>query len=728
MTLAADHLPNTAAATGDSHSLQLAVDGIHCAACVQRIERALRAEPDVTAARVNFTTRRLALSWRGPAARAGDFIERLDEMGFTARPFDAGALSAADTAQDRKLMRAMGVSGFAAGNVMWLAISVWAGVFEDMGPATRGLLHWVQALIALPAIAYAGMTFYASAWKALRSGHVNMDVPISIGVILAAVMSVVQTVIGADEAYFDAAISLVFLLLVGRFLDQRARGRARAAAAHLLSLHVAEVSRLTPDNRVEVVPLERVAAGDSLLVAAGGRIPVDGVVLAGRSALDTSSLTGESVPAAVGIGDEVFAGTLNLDAALTVGARAVGPDTVLAEIVRCMEAAEQGRARYVVLADRLARLYAPVVHTLAAVTFLGWWLWPVGAPWTVALLNAVAVLIITCPCALAIAVPAVQVAASGRLFRRGILMKSATALERLATIDTIVFDKTGTLTEGRPELIGERAVPPALLTLASGIAAGSRHPLAQALRRAAPEAPVVGNVREVPGDGLEVAVEGRLLRLGRRDFAAPGRAEVDDGCAEIWLAGEGVEPVRFAFRDRPRPDAAAVIRDLRRDHRVLLLSGDRAPAVADLAGRLGIEDWQAACRPADKVARIEALKAAGAKVLMVGDGINDAPSLAAADASMAPSAAADIARTAADVVFQGAGLAAVPATLAVAKRSQVLVRENLGLSLLYNITLVPLAVLGLVTPLLAAVAMSVSSLTVILNALRLGKAGKEIVP
>ncbi|MCF4165686.1 cadmium-translocating P-type ATPase [Zavarzinia compransoris] len=729
MTLAADHgRLETARAlpvetVDGANRIMLAIDGISCSACVQRIERALNAEPDVVAARVNFTTRRLALTWKGAPGRAADFIERLSDMGFTARPFDAGALSTADAARDRHLLRAMGIAGFAAGNVMWLAIAVWAGVFEDMGPATRSLLNWTQALIALPAIAYSGMTFFASAWAAVRGGHVNMDVPISIGVILAAGMSLVQTVVGAPEVYFDAAISLVFLLLVGRYLDHRARGRARAAAAHLLSLAVTHVTRIADGGRIEQVALEQVAPGDQIIVAAGSRVPVDGMVFAGRSALDTSSLTGESVPADVGIGDRVFAGTMNLGAALTVEATAIGPDTVLAEVVRCMEAAEQGRARYVVLADHLARLYAPVVHSLAALTFLGWWLWPVGAPWTVALLNAVAVLIITCPCALAIAVPAVQVAASGRLFKRGILMKSATALERLATIDTVVFDKTGTLTEGRPELV-DGTFPAGLADLAAGIAAASRHPLAEALRRARPQAGAITDVTEKPGDGLEAVIEGRTFRLGRRDFAAPGVAEVDDGCAEMWLGGDDIAPLRFAFRDRPRGDAAAVVADLRRHHRVILLSGDRAPAVAALAEALGITEWRAACRPAEKVAAIEDLKASGAKVLMVGDGINDAPSLAAADASMAPSAAADISRTTADVLFQGAGLDAVTATLAVARRSQVLVRQNLGLSLVYNVTLVPLAILGLVTPLLAAVAMSASSLTVILNALRLGRAGK----
>ncbi|MFA5121092.1 heavy metal translocating P-type ATPase [Zavarzinia sp.] len=727
MSIAADHsgvVPRVET-EGDVNRLMLAVDGIHCAACVQRIERALTAEPDVVGARVNFTTRRLSLAWRGAPARATDFIDRLDDMGFTARPFDAGKLAAADAANDRRLMRAMAVAGFAAGNVMWLAISVWAGVFADMGPATRGLLNWVQALIALPAVVYAGMPFYSSAWHAVRSGRVNMDVPITVGVSLAAVMSLVQAIIGAEEVYFDAAISLVFLLLVGRFLDQRARGRARAAATHLLSLAVTEVTRVTADGRTEFVPIEAVRPGDHLLVAAGAKLPVDGIVYAGRSALDTSTLTGESVPATVGVGDQVFAGTINTGGALTIEAKAVGPDTVLAEIVRCMEAAEQGRARYVVLADRLAKLYVPVVHGLALITFLGWWLWPMHADWTVALLNAVAVLIITCPCALAIAVPAVQVTASGRLFKRGILLKSATALERLAEVDTIVFDKTGTLTEGRPELVDAAKVPAAALTLASGLAAASRHPLCLALRRAAGDVPALTGVVELPGDGLEATVDGRLVRLGRRDFAAPTAPEIDDGCAEMWLAGEGQAPVRLAFRDAPRTDAASVVAAVkRRGYRVALLSGDRPAAVAALADQLGITEWRAAQRPADKVAAIEALKAEGARVLMVGDGINDAPSLAAAHASMAPSAAADISRTTADVIFQGAGLDAVPATLDVSHRAQRLVVQNLVISLLYNATLVPLAVIGLVTPLIAAVAMSVSSLTVILNALRLGRAGK----
>jgi Cu2+-exporting ATPase len=414
----------------------------------------------------------------------------------------------------------------------------------------------------------------------------------------------------------------------------------------------------------------------------------------------------------------VFAGTLNLAAPLSLQVTAVGAHTLLAEIVRLMELAEQRGARYVALADRVARLYAPAVHGLALVTFLGW----VGltdTPWQTALLTAVAVLIITCPCALGLAVPAVQVIASGRLLDRGILLKSATALERLAAVDTVVFDKTGTLTEGRPELRREGLDPDALAR-AAALAAASRHPLARALVRAAPEVPAAAGVRELPGRGLGLATAAGEVRLGSRRWC--GLAE-DDGAEgpELWLTAPGRRPQRFAFADRTRPDAAAVIAALgRRGLSVELLSGDRAGPVARVAEELGIATWRAACGPADKVAHLEALRARGRRVLMVGDGLNDAPALAAAAVSLSPATAIDISQTAADAVFQGRSLAPVSELLSVARRAELLVRQNLWLAFGYNALTVPLAMAGLVTPLIAAAAMSASSLLVIGNALRLG--------
>jgi Cu2+-exporting ATPase len=406
---------------------------------------------------------------------------------------------------------------------------------------------------------------------------------------------------------------------------------------------------------------------------------------------------------------------MNLGGPLKLEVTATGEDTLLAEIVRLMECAEQRRARYVVLADRVARLYAPAVHGLALATFLGWLL-IVGAPWQLALLHAVAVLIITCPCALGLAVPAVQVIASGRLLRGGILLKSATALERLAQVDTVIFDKTGTLTLGRPTLDFREPVDLTSLMLAASIAAASRHPLARALVAAAPDVPVAHGVVEVPGSGLRWGE----AKLGNRAFC--GISDAAEATApELWLARPDHAPVRFPFTDEVRSDASAVVAGLRsRGLAVELLSGDRAPIVAAVAQKLGIDDWRAACTPADKTARLEAMAAAGRRVLMVGDGLNDAPALASAHVSLSPSSAVDISQNTADAIFQGDQLRPVAEVIDVAGRADRLIRQNLGLALAYNLLAVPLAVLGFVTPLIAALCMSGSSLLVVGNALRVG--------
>jgi Cu2+-exporting ATPase len=709
-------------AADGSACLDLMVDGLHCAACVWLIESVLKRFPGVRHARLNMTTRRLALVWDPALSDANALVGSVAGLGYRLVPFDPDRLAGAGAARERDLLRAMAVAGFASANVMLLSVAVWAGHVQGMGPATRDLMHWISALVALPAIAYAARPFFRSAWAALSHRRTNMDVPISLGVVLVSAVSLAGTVQGHDHAYFDGAVMLLFFLLVGRYLELRARGRARSAAEHLLSLGARAVTVLDGEGRRRVLPPERVEAGMTVLVAPGERVPVDGRVLEGCSDLDTALLTGETVPAAARPGDAVFAGTLNLTAALTLRAGAVGESTLLAGIVRLMEVAEQGRARHVALAERVSRLYAPVVHLAALLTFLGW-AGPMGAPWQTALLHAAAVLIITCPCALALAVPAVQVIASGRLLRRGILLKSATALERLAGIDTVVFDKTGTLTEGRPVPVLDGVAEPDL-RLAASLAGASRHPLARALARAVADVPVAAGVVEHPGAGLVLATPEGEVRLGSRrhvglDEDAAGAQEAGP---EFWLSAPGRPPVRFAFVDAPRADAAAVVRGLRaRGLRVVLLSGDRAPAVRAVADALGIADWHAGCDPAAKVAVLERLAAGGARVLMVGDGLNDAPALAAAHVSMSPATAADVSQTAADVVFQGHRLAPVAEAVEVAARADRLVRGNFALALGYNLLTVPLAVAGLVTPLVAALAMSSSSLLVIANALRLAR-------
>ena len=699
--------------------IQLMVDGLHCAACVWLIESVLARQKDVVEARVNLTNRRLRLAWRGSAETGERLAGLVQRLGYRVVPYDPARAAGMASAEERRLLRALAVAGFAAGNVMLLSVAVWAGIGGEMGEATRDLLHWVSALIALPAVAYAGQPFFRSAWRALANRRTNMDVPIALGVTLTTAMSLYQTIRSRPEAYFEAAVMLLFFLLVGRYLDLRARGQARSAAERLVTLMAQPATVVDAAGNTRRLPAASLAAGDQVLVATGERIAVDGQVAEGRSSVDKSLIDGESLPAEIGPGSAVLAGMVNLSAPLRLTVTATGERTFLAEIVRLMEAAEQGHARLVLLADRVARLYAPAVELLALATFAAWLFL---APWQDALLNAVAVLIITCPCALGLAVPAVQVIASGRLLRRGILLKSATALERLAAIDTVVFDKTGTLTLARLELCEEPGLDRGDLDLASALAAASRHPLSQALRRACPEAAPLAGVSEHPGAGLSATTAAGEIRLGSRSFCGIDSAASEDGLPELWLTRPGKPARRFRFRDVLRPDAARVVRRLQRQgKRVLLLSGDRASVVAAVAQDVGIAEWQAGLPPQGKCAALARLAAEGRKTLMVGDGLNDAPALAAAFVSISPASAADVSQTAADVVFQGQSLEAVTETLAVASDSARRVRENIGLAIAYNAIAVPLAMLGLVTPPLAAAAMSGSSLAVVGNALRLSR-------
>ncbi|MBI1181274.1 MAG: cadmium-translocating P-type ATPase [Alphaproteobacteria bacterium] len=703
--------------------MELLAPGVHCGGCVSRIERALQAEPAVVHARVNLSTRRVSVDWRDAEAKADDIVAVVEGLGFETQPVtEQAAADAIEAREGKRLLRSMAVAGFAAGNVMLLSVSVWSGAAD----ATRVLFHWLSATIAVPAVVYAGQPFFRSAAGALKARRMNMDVPVSLAVLLAVALSLAQTVRGAADAYFDAAVTLLFFLLVGRYLDHMMRQRARSSVTQLLSLNAAAATVVADDGSRHLVAIERVVPGMLVAVPAGERVPVDGTVATGDSEVDRSLVTGESRPEPVGAGDPVHAGTMNLGGPLQVRVTATGADTLLADVVRMMEAAEQGKARYVRIADRMARLYAPAVHILAGLTFAGWAV-TTGGDLYAALMAAIAVLIITCPCALGLAVPAAQIVASGVLFRRGILVKDGAGLEKLAAVDTVLFDKTGTLTLGRPVLVEPVAIGTEQLGLAAGLARESRHPLSRAVVQAArgrgvPTLPV-DHVHETAGQGLQgLSPDGELVRLGSRAWC--GAAEADRRSAhtglELCLRVGAREPVTLRFEDRLRPGAADTVAALRRrGMAVEILSGDRPAAVEAAAHEAGIGRWAAAQAPADKLARIEALQAQGRRVLMVGDGINDAPALAACHASMAPSSASDIGCTAADFVFTGDSLSAVVDAVDMARATSRIVRQNFALAIAYNAVAVPLAMLGLVTPLIAAVAMSSSSLIVTGNALRL---------
>jgi Cu2+-exporting ATPase len=706
--------------SGLSH-IDLAVEGVSCAGCMSKIERGLSAIPDVTLARVNLTDRRVALEWkRGDLDPAG-FIDRLAELGYKAYPFERVRAETVEADNSRFLLRCLGVAAFATMNVMMLSIPVWTGSAGDMMPEQRDFFHWLSALIALPAAAYAGQPFFRSAFRALRTRNVNMDVPISIGVTLALVMSAAETLRHAEHTYFDAAIMLLTFLLVGRYLDQSMRLKTRAVAGNLAALKAETATRLTGAGEMSEVPVAAIRPGDIVLLRPGERCAVDGTVIEGRSEIDQSLITGETLYAAAEQGTAVYAGSLNVSGTLRVRVSAASEATLLAEITRLLDNAVQARSRYVRLADRASRLYAPLVHATALLTMLGWVL--VGASWHDAIVTGIAVLIITCPCALGLAIPTVQTVASGAMFRAGVLLNSGDAIERLAEVDRVIFDKTGTLTLPELDVVNSGSVPADVLELAGRLALASHHPVAAALARAANAKSALNGIVEEPGQGVRGFVDGEEVRLGRPSFCdADGLAmeilSLDPEVSAVAFRRGGMCYV-FAVRQRVRPDARAVISALQaRGIAVEILSGDREPAVLAAARALGIREWRAGVTPADKIARIEELKGQGFKVMMVGDGLNDAPALAAAHVAMSPISAAHLSQATADLVFLGKPLAPVVAAIDFSRKALHLMRQNLWLAIGYNLLAVPIAISGIVTPLIAAAAMSGSSLLVMLNALR----------
>ena len=699
--------------------IDLAVEGVHCAGCMSKIERGLSAIPDVTRARVNLTDRRVALEWKEGTLDPARFIDRLAELGYKAYPFETESAEAAEAEQSRFLLRCLGVAAFATMNVMMLSVPVWSG--SDMISEQRDFFHWLSALIALPAAAYAGQPFFRSAFRALRARGVNMDVPISVGVILALAMSVVETINHAEHTYFDAAIMLLTFLLVGRYLDQSMRRRTRAVAGNLAALKAETATKFVGGDEIAQVPVAAIDPGDIVLLRPGERCAVDGTVLEGRSTLDQSLITGETMHVTAERGTAVYAGSLNISGTLRVRVSAASEGTLLAEITRLLDNALQARSRYVRLADRASRLYAPVVHATALLTIFGWLL--AGASWHDAIVTGVAVLIITCPCAIGLAIPTVQTVAAGAMFKAGVLLNSGDAIERLAEADCVIFDKTGTLTLPDLEVVNAAGIPQDMFGLAGQLALSSHHPVAAAVARAAgARVPLLGAV-EVPGHGVRCALGDTVMRLGRPSFCgaeylADEDASRDPEASHVAFS-LGEAKYLFSVRQALRPDAQATISALaKRNISVEILSGDREPAVRAAACVLGVSEWRAGVTPADKIARIEDLKRAGRKVLMVGDGLNDAPSLAAAHVSMSPISAAHLSQATADLVFLGKPLAPVVAAIDFSRKALRLMRQNLWLAVGYNLLAVPIAISGVVTPLIAAAAMSGSSLLVMLNALR----------
>jgi Cu2+-exporting ATPase len=696
--------------------LMLSLPTAHCAACISTVEAAVQAVPGVRSARVNLTQKRVSVD-AAPDVTADQMIAVLKGVGYEAHELDPGLLSATETdRQGRDLLMRLGVAFFSMMNVMLLSVAVWSGA-ED---ATRDLFHWISAAIALPTVVFSGQPFFRSAWASLRAGRLGMDVPISLALILASSISLFETWASGHHAYFDAAVMLTFFLLLGRYLDHRTRAVARSAAEELAALEVPRALVLR-DGAEVMVAISQIAVNEVVRVRPGGRMPVDGIVVEGTSEVDRSLLTGESLPVFAGPGAQVSAGEVNLTGPLLVRVTAAGRDSSLHRMADLVAVAESAKTRYTSLADRAARLYSPLVHILSFSAF-GFWMWKTGGDLRFAVNISAAVLIITCPCALGLAVPAVVTAASGKLFRKGLLIKHGTALERLAEVDCVVFDKTGTLTLGTPELTNLADHPRQAQEVALALALASSHPLAVALAEAARAAGVqpasVSDLREVPGYGIEGQWRGRQVRLGRAAWCNATALPVT--ASYLCLGEGGGAPRAFAFADRLRPGAEQAIAALMASgRRILMVSGDTDGAVAALATRLGMTEWIAGALPAEKARIVADLTASGARVLMVGDGLNDTAALAAAHVSISPASALDAARVASDVVLLGQDMAPISDALRISRQATRRIRENFAISAVYNVVAVPLALVGLATPLAAALAMSLSSITVSLNALRL---------
>lgn len=697
------------------YSINLFVEGLHCSSCVWLIEEALKKQDKVSYARLNMSTRRLVIKWNGDKKLGNEYTNLIRKMGYKATPFDPQTMKTEDDKEQKNMLLAMAVAGFASGNIMLLSVVLWSTSQEIMGVATRDFIHLISAMIALPTIIFSGRVFFKSAFTALANKRTNMDVPISIAIILTTAISIWEGFNSAEHTYFDSVTMLVFFLLIGRYLDVKSKNRARSAASEMLNLMNNSALLIAKDGSLKTVAASKLKIGDLVQVNTGDKISIDGVIYSGKTEIDTSIVTGESIPKKHKKGDEVFAGTINLGKTIKIKVTKPSDKSLISEVIKLMEKAEDSSTKYNSISEKAVKIYAPLVYFAGLSTFLFWYLYG-GLDIKESLIIAVSVLIITCPCAFGLAVPTVQVLSSGRLFRNGIMLKNGDALEQLSKITYAIFDKTGTLTLGLPKLSNKKDIKPEHLEIAASLAINSTHPYSKAISCEYSKPLFEMKTKEFAGNGLEAKYKGKTYRLGKPEWASS-----EDGSG-ISLSENGKELSKFKFSDILREDAKSVIDQLKKlDIKPMLVSGDSKKEVEKISKLAGIKDYIYSALPNEKAEEIEKIKSSGNTVLMVGDGLNDAPALACADVSMSPSTAIDITQNSADIVFQGQKLEPIITCIKLAKKSISIIKQNFGISFIYNLIAIPIAFMGFVTPLVAAAAMSFSSILVVINSLRIGK-------
>ena len=700
------------------------VEGVRCAACGWLIERSLEQVPGVREIRVNPSSSRARLVWDPELLPLSGALGIVSRLGYRPHPGGAGAAEAAQREQ-RKALRRIGVAGIGMMQVMMYAVALWVGVFQDMDPGLQQLFRWVSMLVATPVALYAAFPFYAGAWRDLRSGRPGMDVPVALAIGGAWIASSWHTVIGAGEVYFESVTMFTFFLLLGRYLELRARHRAGDTHEALARLLPDSARRRIGRGEWQTVALRELKPGDIVSVRHGETLPADGRLHQDGTRLDESMLTGESRPRVRQQGEAALAGSINLGDPFEFTVERTGPDTLVSSIGRLLDRAQSERPPIAVSADVVARWFVVGVLGAAALT---WFAWNAIDP-TRAFEVTLAVLVATCPCALSIATPAALTAATGFLARCGLLVTRAGAIEKLARVKRVVFDKTGTLTHGKPRITAVETYGgyerEGALGIAAALEAVSEHPIARAFMIASPVAEA-SDVLVIPGLGIEGIVLGRRWRLGRPDWAArlcggkapPSKSED----TVVALADERGVAAVFRLADQLRSGVRnQVQRITAAGLTVEIASGDAADAVAPVAAAIGVSAWQAGLTPEGKLALLRQRQVAGETVAMIGDGVNDAPVLAGADVSVALAAGTPLAQTSADMVLLGESLEPFVIAIAEARRTVRIVRQNLAWAAGYNLVALPLAAAGFITPWMAALGMSASSLLVVLNALRLSR-------
>ncbi len=718
--------------SADSWDSHLVIQGMHCAACAFTVEEALLAVPGVHSAEVNAATHRAKVVWSADEVKPSQWIAAIVKAGYGALPAADSSLRQARHVEGRRALWQWLVAGFCMMQVMMYAYPAYVADEGDITPDLVFLLRWASWVLTLPVVLFSCGPFFSNAMRDLRAHRVSMDLPVALGMVITFLLSSIATfepegVFGA-EVYYDSLTMFVFFLLTGRWLELRVRDRTAGALEALMNRLPDSIERQLPSGEFERVAVRRVVVGDVIRVSPSESFPADGVIVQGQTLADEALLTGESRPQARGVGDSVVAGSDNLSGIVTVRVVQVGEGTQFSQIVSLMENASLEKPRLAQLADRVAKPFLIGVLVLAALSAVYWWPTNPGH----ALMVAVAVLVVTCPCALSLATPAAMLAAAGNLARHGVLVRNLQALESLAEIDTVIFDKTGTLTQDGQRITqvmtAEGVTPAYALGLAAALAQHSLHPLSRALVKAheasgQPASVDIHDVNETIGQGLE----GRGdvgLRLGSASFCAPQVKAIPDAAkvCQVHLCTSNAWLASWQLSEDIRADAVQTVQALKKlNVEVWLLSGDRPESALHVAQEVGIAQAFGACTPQDKLSRMQAAQSQGARVAMVGDGLNDGPVLAGAHVSMAFGNAVPLAQSKSDLVLLGGSLLVVAQSVKLARHTLRVVKQNLAWAAAYNALCVPLAVVGLLPAWLAGLGMALSSLGVVLNALRLTK-------